>query len=107
MSLTYAINKPTPTSYGRLKKTLKNSTAGYGSALSASYFITHGAEQGVSAMLGAVASYTYVTLLSNRVDKFETSTIQKEFIAPWVRLLLKCRGIMLHSHLTLIMVLHL
>ena len=82
MSLTYAINKPTPTSYGRLKKTLKNSTAGYGSALSASYFITHGAEQGVSAMLGAVASYTYVTLLSDRVDKFETSTIQKEFFAP-------------------------
>ena len=82
MSLTYAINKPVSTNYGRLKKTLKNSTAGYGSALSASYFITHGAEHGVSAMLGAVASYTYVSLLSDRVDKLESSTIQKEFFAP-------------------------
>ena len=38
----------TASDYKRLKNTLKNSTAGYGSALSASYFITQGAEQGVS-----------------------------------------------------------
>ena len=85
MSLTYALSKPISTNasdYKRLKKTLKNSTAGYGSALSASYFITQGADQGVSAMLGAVTSYAYVSLLSDRVDKLEKSTIQKEFFAP-------------------------
>ena len=68
--------------YKHLKKTLKNSTAAYGSALSASYFITQGAEQGVSATIGAAASYAYITLLSDRVDKLEKSSMQKEFIAP-------------------------
>ena len=83
MSLVYAFAKPfVPTEYSRLKTTLKRSTAGYGSALSASYFITQGADQGVSAVLGAAASYAYVTLLSDRVDKFENSAIQKEFLAP-------------------------
>jgi hypothetical protein len=83
MSLTYALAKPvTPTEYTRLKTTLKKSTIGYGTALSASYFITQGADQGVSAVLGAAASYAYVTLLSDRVDKFENSAIQKEFLAP-------------------------
>src|SRR5210317_2481277 len=83
MSLTYAFTKPiVPTEYSRLKTTLKKSTAAYGTALSASYFITQGADQGVSAMLGATASYTYVTLLSDRVDKFEKSAFQKELLAP-------------------------
>lgn len=83
MSLTYAFAKPVvPTEYSRLKTTLKKSTVGYGTALSASYFITQGADQGVSATLGAAASYAYVTLLSDRVDKFEKSAIQKEFLAP-------------------------
>jgi hypothetical protein len=83
MSLTYAFTKPiVPTDYSRLKTTLKKSTIGYGSALSASYFITQGADQGVSATLGAIASYAYVTLLSDRVDRFEKSAIQNEFLAP-------------------------
>tara|TARA_Y100000389_G_scaffold68876_1_gene65407 strand:- start:194 stop:685 length:492 start_codon:yes stop_codon:yes gene_type:complete len=83
MSLTRAFAKPVvSTDYGRLKTTLKKSTIGYGSALSASYFITQGADQGVSATLGAVASYAYVTLLSDRVDRFEKSAIQNEFLAP-------------------------
>ena len=85
MSLTYAFSRPIvqkPTEYENLKKTLKRSTGGYGTALSASYFITQGADQGVSAMLGAVASYAYVSLLSDRVDNFENSTFQKEFLAP-------------------------
>lgn len=76
-----AVAKPS-SDYRRLKRTLKNSTAGYGSALSALYFITQGAEQGVSAVLGAVASYAYVSLLSDRVDKFEETVLQKEFFAP-------------------------
>lgn len=83
MSLTYAFSKPIiPTEYTRLKTTLKKTTAGYGTALSASYFITQGADQGVSAALGAIASYAYVSLLSDRVDKLENSAIQKEFFAP-------------------------
>ncbi len=83
MSLIYAFAKPiVPTEYSRIKTTLKKSTAGYGTALSASYFITQGADQGVSAVLGAAASYAYVTLLSDRVDKFEKSAFQKEFLAP-------------------------
>jgi len=85
MSLTYALSKPIiqkSTEYEHLKKTLKRSTGGYGTVLSASYFITQGADQGVSATLGAVASYAYVSLLSDRVDNFENSTFQKEFLAP-------------------------
>ena len=82
MSLTYALSKPIHTEYTRLKNTLKKSTVGYGSMLSASYFITQGADQGVSAMLGATTSYVYVNLLCDRVDNFENSTIQKEFLAP-------------------------
>jgi|TARA_B100001142_G_scaffold199343_1_gene198077 hypothetical protein len=81
MSLTYASIKPV-TEYKRLKNTLKRSTAAYGTALAASHFITQGAEQGVSATLGAAASYAYISLLSDRVDKLEKSSFQKEFIAP-------------------------
>ena len=82
MSLTLAVAKPVNGEYRRLKKTLKNSTAGYGSALSASYISTQGAEQGVSAVVGALASYAYVSILSDRVEKFEKSALQKEFLAP-------------------------
>ena len=85
MSITYAFSKPiipNVSEYNKLKKTLKNSTAGYGTVLSTSYFITQGADQGVSASLGAIASYAYITLLSDRVDNFEESLVQKEFFAP-------------------------
>jgi hypothetical protein len=83
MSLAYAFTKPiVPTEYSRLKKTLKNSTAGYGTALATSYFITQGADQGVSAVVGALASYAYVSLLSERVDNLENAAFQKEFLAP-------------------------
>jgi hypothetical protein len=81
MSLTYASIKPVP-EYKRLKSTLKRSTAAYGTALAATHFITQGAEQGVSATLGAAASYAYISLLSDRVDNLEKSSFQKEFIAP-------------------------
>ena len=82
MSLTYALYKPIPNDYTRLKNTLKKSTVGYGIALSASYFITQGADQGVSATIGAVASYAYVSLLCDRVDTFEKSAFQNQFLAP-------------------------
>ena len=80
--LTLAVAKPISGEYRRLKKTLKNSTAGYGTALATSYFITQGADQGVSAVVGALASYAYVSILSDRVEKFEKSALQKEFLAP-------------------------
>lgn len=85
MSLTYVKTFPIRAKlneYNHLKTTLKKSTCGYGSALSASYFITQGADQGVSAALGAVASYAYVSLLSERVDNLEKAAFQKEFLAP-------------------------
>ena len=85
MSLTYVKSFPIScklTDYDRLKKTMKRTTCGYGAALSASNFITQGAEQGVSAALGAVASYAYVSLLSERVDNLEKTAFQKEFLAP-------------------------
>ena len=80
--LTLAVAKPISGEYRRLKKTLKNSTAGYGTALATSYFITQGADQGVSAVVGALASYAYVSLLSERVDNLEKAAFQKEFLAP-------------------------
>ena len=80
--LTLAVAKPVNGEYRRLKKTLKNSTAGYGTALATSYFITQGADQGVSAVVGALASYAYVSILSDRVEKFEKTALQKEFLAP-------------------------
>jgi hypothetical protein len=88
--LTLAIAKPTRIpitnrsipEYEKLKTSLKNSTAAYGVALSTSYFITQGADAGVSATLGAIASYTYMNLLSDHVDNIEKSTIQKQMFVP-------------------------
>jgi hypothetical protein len=81
MFTTYAQITPV-NGYKDLKKSLKRTTAGYGSMISASYFITQGADQGVSASLGAVTSYVYLSLLANRVDKFEMTALQSEFLAP-------------------------
>lgn len=88
--LTLAIAKPTRLpitnrslpEYEKLKTSLKNSTAAYGAALSTSYFITQGADVGVSATLGALASYTYMNLLSDHVDNIERSTFQKQMFVP-------------------------
>jgi hypothetical protein len=88
--LTLAIAKPTRLpitnrsipEYDKLKTSLKNSTAAYGAAISASYFITQGADVGVSATIGAIASYTYMNLLSDHVDNIEKSTIQKQMFVP-------------------------
>ncbi len=81
MLTTYA-QIPPVNGYKDLKTRLKRTTAGYGSMLSVSYFLTQGANQGVSASLGAVTSYVYLSLLANRVDKFETTALQNEFLAP-------------------------
>ena len=107
MSYTYALPAPILASthdYNKLKKTLKRSTCGYGSALSVSYFITQGADQGVSVAFGALASYTYVSLLSERVDNFENSIFKKSFSHLSVLQHLKYLGTMPPLLLILIMV---
>lgn len=68
--------------YKRLKKKLKTSTANYGTAIAASYFVTQGAELGVSAALGAITSYAYISLLEDHVDNIEKSSFQKQLLAP-------------------------
>ena len=56
---------------------------GYGTALSSVYFITHGAEEGVSATLGVASSLAYIGLLTQRVDNIEKSSpFQKQLLAP-------------------------
>lgn len=76
------ISKPTTTEYTKLKKTLKRTTVGYGAALSTTYFITQGSDQGLSVALGALSSYAYICLLSDHVDNIENSRFQKELLAP-------------------------
>lgn len=80
--ITYASHIPKISDYSRLKHNFKKSTVRCGTLLSASSFITQGSAQGVSTVLGAIASYTYVTLLSERVDNFEETLYPKEFFAP-------------------------
>jgi len=70
------------TDYGKLKKRINRSTIGYGSALTTMYFITHGAEQGVSASLGVLSSFVYLSLLERHVDNIEKSPFQKQLMAP-------------------------
>ena len=46
------------------------------------YFITQGAEQGVSASLGVLSSFVYISLLEKHVDNIEKSLFQKQLFAP-------------------------
>jgi hypothetical protein len=80
--ITYASQIPKMCDYSRLKYDLKKSTARCGTLLSTSSFITQGSDQGVSTVLGVVASYTYLSLLSERVDNLEETRYPKEFLAP-------------------------
>lgn len=72
------VNKGRP-EYERLKKDLKKSTLAYGSAIASSYFITTGAEQGLSASVGVLSSFVYVDLLGKHVD---TLGSKKQLLAP-------------------------
>lgn len=82
IAITYASHVPKMCDYDRLKKNMKKTTVRCGTLLSASSFITQGSDQGVSTVLGALASYTYLSLLSERVDNLEETRYQKEFLAP-------------------------
>ena len=68
--------------YEKLKKNLKKSTLAYGSAIASSYFITQGAEEGVSATLGVLSSFAYMNVLGKHVDTIEYSKFQKQLLVP-------------------------
>ena len=70
------------TDYDKLKKRINRATLGYGSALTSMYFITHGAEQGVSSTIGVATSFAYIALLERHVDNIENSQFQKQLLAP-------------------------
>tara|TARA_B100001559_G_scaffold11780_2_gene10294 strand:+ start:6086 stop:6505 length:420 start_codon:yes stop_codon:yes gene_type:complete len=70
------------TDYGKLKRKINRTTLGYGSALTTMYFITQGAEQGVSSSLGVISSFVYLSLLERHVDNIENSPFQKQLMAP-------------------------
>jgi hypothetical protein len=74
---------PPKNDYEKLKRKINQTTLGYGTAITSMYFITHGAEEGVSATLGVVSSLAYIRLLAKRVDTIETSSpFQKQLLAP-------------------------
>jgi pimeloyl-ACP methyl ester carboxylesterase len=68
--------------YDKLKKRINLATLGYGGALTSMYFITHGADQGVSSTIGVATSLAYINLLERHVDNIERSPFQKQLLAP-------------------------
>ena len=74
---------PPKNDYEKLKRRIHQTTLGYGTAITSAYFITQGAEHGVSATLGVVSSLAYINLLGRRVDEIENSSpFQKQLLAP-------------------------
>jgi len=67
--------------YEKLKKDLKRSTLAYGSAIASSYFITMGAEEGLSVVAGSFKTFAYLNLLGNHVDTLEPAS-NKQLLAP-------------------------
>ena len=85
MSYILASSKPVikPTAdYEKLKTKLRNSTTGYGTAIVASYFITQGAAEGVSATVGVASSLAYLSSLTKYVDELESSPLQAQILIP-------------------------
>jgi len=68
--------------YDKLKKRINRMTVAYGGALTSMYFITQGAEQGVSSTVGVATSLAYIALLERHVDNIEKSSFQKQLLAP-------------------------
>jgi hypothetical protein len=74
---------PPKSDYEKLKRKINQTTLGYGTAITSMYFITHGAEEGVSATLGVASSLAYINLLAQRVDTIEyPSPFQKQLLTP-------------------------
>ena len=70
------------TEYQKLKSKINKTTLGYGTALTTTYFITQGADEGVSAALGVASSLGYINLLSNRVDNIDKPSFQTQLLVP-------------------------
>ena len=70
------------TEYEKLKRKINRTTLGYGAVLTSTYFITQGADHGVSATLGVATSLAYISLLENHVDNIEKSLFQKQLLPP-------------------------
>jgi hypothetical protein len=74
---------PPKSDYEKLKRRINQTTLGYGTALTSSYFITQGAAEGVSATLGVASSLAYIGLLTKTVDTIENSSpFQKQLLVP-------------------------
>lgn len=73
---------PPKSDYEKLKRKINRTTFAYGTALTSTYFIAQGAEEGVSAALGVATSLSYISLLENHVDNIEQSPFQKQLLAP-------------------------
>lgn len=70
------------TEYEQLKFKINKTTFTYGTALTSTYFITQGAEEGVSAALGVISSLGYINLLSRHVDTIEKPAFQTQLFVP-------------------------
>jgi len=71
------------TEYEKLKTNINRTTLGYGTVISSMYFVTQGAEEGISATLGVISSLAYIGSLTQRVDNIEKSTpFQKQLLVP-------------------------
>ena len=70
------------TEYQKLKSKINKTTFTYGTALTSTYFITQGADEGVSAALGVASSLGYINLLSNRVDNIDKPSFQTQLLVP-------------------------
>jgi hypothetical protein len=69
--------------YETIKNRLKYNTLQFGSVYIGYNFIGHEPIDGLSATLGVLSSYGYVTLLSNYVDTIELGSIfPKQFLPP-------------------------
>jgi hypothetical protein len=74
---------PPKSDYEKLKRRINQTTLGYGTALTSTYFITQGAAEGVSATLGVASSLAYIGLLTKSVDNIENSSpFQKQLLVP-------------------------
>jgi hypothetical protein len=105
MTVTWKVHNaivPPKSDYEKLKRRINQTTLGYGTALTSTYFITQGAAEGVSATLGVASSLAYIGLLTKTVDNIENSSpFQNSYWYPWVPPFLKLCGITLHLRLIL------
>lgn len=94
---------PPKNDYEKLKRRINQTTLGYGTAITSMYFITHGAEEGVSRDARG-REFARVHQSSREACRCHRSPspFQKQLFAPVGTAVLKPCGIMHHSPLILI-----